>query len=55
MYTAPSVKPGRAFLYYDPICALDPTAQARWAIPAVRKAMIGKALERAGVPDGALV
>jgi lysine 2,3-aminomutase len=55
VYTAPSVKPGRAFLYYDPICALDPTAQARWAIPAVRKAMIGDALARAGVPVGALV
>jgi len=55
VYTAPSVKPGRAFLYYDPICTLGAAAQARWAIPTLRKAMIAEALARAGVAVGALV
>jgi lysine 2,3-aminomutase len=54
VYTAPSVKPGRAFLYYDPIDALAPAAQARWAIPALQEEMIAEALARAGVPVGAL-
>src|SRR3954453_161653 len=34
VYTAPSVKPGAYFLYFDPIDTLDPDTQARWAIPA---------------------
>jgi lysine 2,3-aminomutase len=55
VYTAPSVKPGRAFLYYDPIDTLAPAAQARWAIPALQEEMIGDALARAGVPVDALV
>ena len=54
VYTAPSVKPGRAFLYYDPIDLLAPAAQARWAIPALQEEMIAEALARAGVPVGAL-
>ena len=33
VYTAPSVKPGVYFLYFDPIDMLPPEAQARWADP----------------------
>ena len=50
VYTAPSVKPGRAFLYFDPIDTLAPAAQARWAVPALRERMIGDALAAAGAP-----
>ena len=32
VYTAPSVKPDKAFLYFDPIDKLSPDAQARWAV-----------------------
>jgi lysine 2,3-aminomutase len=53
VYTAPSVKPGRYFLYYDPIDALSPAAQARWAIPALQEEMIAAALAKAGARDAA--
>ncbi len=33
VYSAPSVKPGESFLYFDPIDTLSPEAQARWAVP----------------------
>lgn len=48
VYTAPTVKPGKYFLYFDPIDTLAPAAQARWAVPALRDDMIAAALERAG-------
>ena len=48
VYSAPSVKPGRHFLYFDPIDTLPPDAQARWREPAVASAMIAAAVERAG-------
>jgi lysine 2,3-aminomutase len=47
VYTAPSVKPGRWFLYFDPIDQLAPAAQARWAVPAEQERMIAEALEAA--------
>jgi lysine 2,3-aminomutase len=47
VYTAPSVKPGRYFLYYDPIASLSPAAQSRWAIPALQEEMIAGALAKA--------
>jgi lysine 2,3-aminomutase len=39
-YTAPSVKPGRVFFYFDPIDTLSAEAQARWADPRQQEAMI---------------
>ncbi|HTJ26664.1 MAG TPA: KamA family radical SAM protein [Candidatus Limnocylindria bacterium] len=50
VYTAPSVKPGESFLYFDPIDTLSPAAQARWADAAQQERMIQDAL-RAGSPQ----
>ncbi|MDQ2681770.1 MAG: KamA family radical SAM protein, partial [Candidatus Eremiobacteraeota bacterium] len=33
VYSAPSVKPGKSFVYVDPIDQLAPEVQARWAVP----------------------
>ena len=44
VFESPSVKPGRQFLYFDPIAALDPEHQWRWTQPAERRAMIDAAL-----------
>jgi lysine 2,3-aminomutase len=44
VFTSPSVKPGKKFLYFDPIASLDDRAQWRWSIPAERRAMIDEAL-----------
>ena len=48
VYTAPSVKPGKYFVYFDPIEDLGPQAQARWRSSQTQEAMIASALERAG-------
>ncbi len=48
VYSAPSVKPGAHFVYFDPIDTLSPDAQRRWHSPAIAEAMIGEAIERAG-------
>jgi lysine 2,3-aminomutase len=55
VYAAPSVKPGKAFLYFDPIDRLAPDAQARWAVRELQDQMIHEALRNAGVGDQALV
>ena len=55
VYTAPSVKPGKYFLYFDPIDGLSPAAQARWRSPRTQEAMIDAALERAGASPSAAV
>lgn len=47
VYTAPSVKPGQHFLYFDPVDRLSPEAQARWADPSEQQKMIDAALEAA--------
>ena len=47
VYTAPSVKEGQFFLYFDPIDRLSPAAQARWADPAEQQRMIDDAIEQA--------
>ena len=47
VYTAPSVKPGEYFTYYDPIDRLSPESQARWKDPAEQARMIKTALEQA--------
>jgi lysine 2,3-aminomutase len=55
VYAAPSVKPGKAFLYFDPIDRLAPDAQARWAVREIQDHMIHEALHKAGAGDQALV
>jgi lysine 2,3-aminomutase len=40
VFTSPGVKPGRKFLYFDPITSLDEEHQWRWSIPHERRAMI---------------
>jgi lysine 2,3-aminomutase len=47
VYTAPSVKPGRSFLYFDPIDTLGAAAQDRWRSPRMQDEMIEQALARA--------
>jgi lysine 2,3-aminomutase len=47
VYSAPSVKPGEWFLYYDPIDRLSKDAQARWKDRASQDAMIAEALRKA--------
>jgi lysine 2,3-aminomutase len=54
VYSAPSVKPGQSFLYFDPIDTLAADAQARWAIPALQDEMIREAVTRAGGKVAAL-
>tara|TARA_B100000131_G_scaffold295127_1_gene311836 strand:- start:3690 stop:4988 length:1299 start_codon:yes stop_codon:yes gene_type:complete len=44
MYTAPSVKPGQKFLYFDPLHTLDPAIQSDWINPKKRDAMIESVL-----------
>ena len=48
VYTAPSVKKGKAFVYFDPIDKLSPDAQARWAVKEIADQMIEDALRKAG-------
>ena len=46
VFTAPSVKPGREFLYFDPIDALPNEGRARWANPVEHQKMIDHAITR---------
>jgi lysine 2,3-aminomutase len=55
VYAAPSVKPGKAFVYFDPIDQLSPDAQARWAVREIADKMIHEAVRKAGVGDEQLV
>jgi lysine 2,3-aminomutase len=48
VWTAPSVKPGEYFLYFDPVDRLAPEVQARWAVPELQDRMIADALAQAG-------
>jgi lysine 2,3-aminomutase len=48
VYTAPSVKPGKFFLYFDPIDTLSAQAQSRWQLPALQEEMVAEAIVRAG-------
>jgi lysine 2,3-aminomutase len=47
VFTAPSVKPGRYFTYFDPIDALPDEGQAKWGDPRQHQKMIDKAIDRA--------
>jgi len=44
VYTAPSVKPGKKFLYFDPIDQLPDEGRRRWADPAQHQGMIDAVL-----------
>ena len=46
VFAAPSVKPGREFLYFDPIDALPGEGRARWGNPAEHQKMIDQAITR---------
>jgi lysine 2,3-aminomutase len=48
VFTSPSVRPGKRFLYFDPLQSLDEEHQWRWTQPTERRAMIDEALEFRG-------
>jgi lysine 2,3-aminomutase len=48
VYSAPSVKPGKHFIYFDPVDTLAPQAQERWKHPQLAEEMIESALIHAG-------
>jgi lysine 2,3-aminomutase len=52
VYSAPSVKPGRHFVYFDPIDTLSPDAQARWHSHPIAEEMIAEAVAKAGGARG---
>jgi lysine 2,3-aminomutase len=47
IYTAPSVKPGKFFVYCDPLHTLSEAARQRWANPQEQQVMIDQALAEA--------
>jgi lysine 2,3-aminomutase len=47
VFLSPSVKPGRFFLYFDPLPVLDENHRRRWQIPEERRRMINQALDAA--------
>jgi len=47
VYTAPAVKPGKYFTYFDPIDRLPPEGQALWADSSNHQKMIDDAIEKA--------
>lgn len=47
VYTAPSVKAGRYFLYFDPIHLLPEAGQVRWMDPAEHNKIVQEALDKA--------
>ncbi len=52
VFTSPAVKPGKKFLYFDPVADLDETGRWRWTVPSERRAMIDEALETAPLGFG---
>lgn len=53
VYTAPSVKPGEFFLYFDPLADLAEDIQEDWKDPNKQKQMCEQALEEAKARKGA--
>jgi lysine 2,3-aminomutase len=47
VFSAPSVKPGRFFTYFDPIDALPEKGRLKWADPRQHQKMIDEAIDRA--------
>ncbi len=48
VWTAPNVKPGKVFTYFDPIHCLNKDAQARWGEEKTRQEMVQSAKKRSG-------
>ena len=48
VFTSPAVKPGKKFLYFDPLSSLDAEHQWRWSEPEEMRVMIDEALESVG-------
>lgn len=48
VWTAPNVKPGEVFTYFDPIHKLSVEAQKRWGDEKLRKLMVEEAIKKAG-------
>jgi lysine 2,3-aminomutase len=49
IYTAPSVKPGQLFYYFDPVDLLPEEGRRRWADPAEHQVMIDEARAKIGL------
>ena len=49
VFISPAVRPGRAFLFYDPIDLLSEPARRDWLQPETRREMIRAALDGAGL------
>jgi lysine 2,3-aminomutase len=49
VFTSPSVKPGKRFLYFDPLASLDPEVRRRWLTVGEPQRMIDDALRRANL------
>jgi lysine 2,3-aminomutase len=47
VYTAPSVKPGQYFLYFDPLHQLSAVVQRQWQDPIEQERMVQSALQKA--------
>jgi lysine 2,3-aminomutase len=47
VYTAPTVKPGQYFMYFDPLHQLSTAVQRRWAEPSEQEEMMQAALKKA--------
>lgn len=47
VFTAPAVRPGQFFVYFDPIHLLPASGQARWSDPALHQKMIDEAVRLA--------
>ena len=47
IFTAPSVKPGQFFTYFDPLHTLSESMQERWHDPVEQRVMVDQALEEA--------
>jgi lysine 2,3-aminomutase len=53
VWSAPSVKPGESFLYFDPLHSLTHEIQQAWRDPDERQRMISEALDAAGAQEDA--
>ncbi|WP_408583571.1 hypothetical protein [Paraburkholderia tropica] len=46
VYSAPSVRPGKLFLYPDPLHGISPTVASDWLDPSRARAMVESAISR---------
>jgi lysine 2,3-aminomutase len=47
VYSAPSVKPGQYFLYFDPLHQLSTAIQRRWEVTSEQEVMVALAISKA--------